>query len=163
MSKMDWLNPAAVKPSDKGVERASTSGPNPIAGVVVASWHKVQAGENGALKIDVANEDQAKMVTGFVRRDARENNLGVSVQYRNGRGELVKDMAKAKSVHFCAKQRSARAYTVVEIKEWAAANGYGEISGRVPPEVRTAFKVANGYAEDESGEGENTAENVTAQ
>lgn len=107
---------ALVKPSDGLVptSRGREAGPNPLAGFVS------RTANDGPLMIPVTNEEQAKEVTNYLRRDAKDSDLGLSLQYKNGRGEKV-EIAKAKQVHFVGKEKSERAYTADDIR---AYHGY---------------------------------------
>lgn len=117
-------------PSDKGVERKRKELP-PV--YVDAVSHSVDEPQMAVC----ASEDQAKTTTNYLRRAAEQLGFGLRVNtvYDNDRFE----------VHFQAKaKKAAPKYTANDIREWAFAHGY-EVQGRIPADVRHAFKVANGY------------------
>lgn len=108
---------------------------NPLEQYVDASLERGMA-----LAVDVNSRDEAKKVSRLLRRAAQTRGVGLNQSTTdNGDGTFTVD--------FQAKGRKrARRYTVQDIREWAAANGYGELSGPVSKSIREEFKVANGYA-----------------
>lgn len=122
----------------KGQGRAA--GPNPLAGMLA------KTAETGApLMIPVTGPDQAKEVTNLIRRDANSTTFGARIQYQNDNGDVV-EMEQATSVHFLAKEKSKRKYTIAEAKQWAHENGLIESpTDKLSSEARKAFRIANGY------------------
>lgn len=129
-TQTDYLS--TIQKSDGLVKAAGrSSGPNPLAGVVARTRTE------GPLSIPVANADQAKEVTNLLRRDAKNSDSGLSLQYKNGRGEKV-EVEKARSVHFVAKDLSERAYTVEDIRRW-----HGYPKGRKLTDLdRVQYRIA---------------------
>lgn len=119
----------------EGIVRVREPKPNPLEAAVLATL------EQGALKVPVKDEAQAKQAILYVRRAALKHNLGHSVQHRDG------------AVHFKAtREKRQRKYTDTDVREWASAEGYGEehLHPRIHADIRQAFKVANGFAKDET-------------
>lgn len=144
-----------VKPSTgilKTHGGGKTAGPNPLAGAALQSV-------DAPLMLPVANADQARQVENYLRRDCPDTHR-MRVQLRNAKGAVVQKTrvkgddgkertvypADVTEVHFQAIEgRVQRKYTVADIKAWALANGYGEVTGKVTKELRDAFKAAKGF------------------
>lgn len=117
---------------------------NPTEEAVLAS-----ANGEGALAFDVATEQDADRVLSLLQRAASDNKLGMSKsKTQNADGSWTVDF-EAKN------EKRARKYTNVDIRTWAAANGWGEVSGPIPKELRDAYKVANGFAKNTVEENNN--------
>lgn len=156
MSEQNWAQ--LVKPSDVGIERTrGESAPNPLKGVLEQSAKN----DFAALQLPVKDGKEAKQVTDLLRRDSKEGEWGVSIQYRNGRGErvpnvknekgvTVPDISKARQVHFQAKAKTERQYDTNDVIAWAI--GAGKLdqnhTGKVPAEVRKEFRRVNGFEKD---------------
>lgn len=159
---------AFLKPSAglQKVSRPREGGVNPLAGVAAYALDNPQM---IAVPLTLPSGDvaDAKTVTGYLRRDVGDQDIRLNVQYQDESGNVLHtkrvkgDDGKTRTeypegitqVHFVAKSGKTKAkYTADDIREWAAANGHGEITGKVPTEVRDAFKVANGYTKDATDE-----------
>lgn len=138
-----------LKPGHGGGRSAE---PNPLSGAVVQSIDNPlmlpcdgPEGPNGA-----------RAITNMLRRDAGDD-VKLHIQYQNAKGERVyakreKDEngkertvypADVAQVHFVAKTgRTKRAYTADDIRAWHKEQTGEEITGKVPPAVREAFKAA---------------------
>jgi hypothetical protein len=127
----------APRPSD-GVRRASKEDHNPT------EEHVLSTLDNGPLAYDVDTEEEVKTVQGMLRRAAQKHQIGLrqSVSARQGGGFTIDFEAK--------REKRSRKYTHKDIRAWAVANGWGEVTGPIPTELRTAFRVANGYAKEEN-------------
>lgn len=143
------LKPSAGLPA---VTRGREGGENPLAGVVA---------KGSALMLAVKDSEQAKTITGYLRRDASERGLGVRIVYKNAKGEWVKTTrtkvgdkevtvypAGITEVHFEGKDKNARGYTVKDIKAWHKSQTGTDITGPVPSAIRDAYRKAHGHAKD---------------
>jgi hypothetical protein len=104
---------ALAKPST-GLEKVRTGKealPNPLNGFVARTKNE------GPLMIPVSNADQAKEVTNFLRRDAKRSDLGLSLQYKDGKNKVV-TVDKARQVHFVWKVKSELAYTADDVRKF---------------------------------------------
>jgi hypothetical protein len=123
-----------VKPST-GLEKVRTGKeavPNPLEGFVA------RTGTEGPLMIPVSNADQAKEVTNLLRRDAKRSELGLSVQYKDGKNKVV-TVDKAKQVHFTWKEKSTLAYTADDVREF-----HGHPKGQKLTDVdRIEYRIAH--------------------
>lgn len=158
---------AFLKPSDglQKVSRPREGGVNPLAGVAAYALDNPQM-ITVPLALPAGPAD-AKAVTGYLRRDVGDQDLRLSIQYQDANGKVLHtkrvkdDDGKTRTVfpdgitqvHFVAKSgKTSQKYTADDIRAWAKDNGHGEITGKVPTEVRDAFKAANGYAKDAKDE-----------
>jgi hypothetical protein len=152
-----------LKPSAglKTVSHGKTAGPNPLAGFVAQS-----VGNALCLPIPLPLPDgtkaDAKTVTNLLRRDVGDQEIQLSVQYQDGKGNVLavkrsKDPVTGKTVseypdgvreiHFVAKAgKKERAYTADDIRAWHYAQTGQKVTGKVPPAVRDAYKAAHGHA-----------------
>lgn len=131
-----------VQPSTGLIATVRTGKPNPLNGVVRPTL------TSGPQKIAVADSEQAKNVTSWLRRDAKDNGLALSIQYQDGNGNRV-ELKDATEVHFVAgTEIRQRRYTKAQIVAWAQENESvnWDGKGKVPEGVRETFKSANGYA-----------------
>jgi hypothetical protein len=138
--------PGEVRKSAHGRE----SKPNPFAGACAYAL------EHGATAQAVSNGQEAREVTNALRRD-KADDMRLTVQYQDADGNAVRVEKGAddklvypdsiRSVHFGVKAgRQDRKYNTDDIRAWHLATNGVEITGKVPPEVREAFKIANGFA-----------------
>lgn len=155
---------AFLKPSTglAKVSRTRDGSVNPLAGAVAYSVDNPQM-----IPVPLALPDgksaDARAVTNYLRRDLGDQELRLSVQYQDDKGNVLhtkrtKDENGATvttypegvtQVHFVAKPgKTERKYTADDIRAWAKDNGHGEITGKIPANVREAFKLAKGYAKD---------------
>lgn len=155
---------ALLKPSTglKPTSRGKSTGDNPLAGFVAQS-----VGTQGLclpipLSLPDGTKADAKTVNNLLRRDVGEQPLQLSVQFQDGKGNVLavkrtKDAATGKTVseypagirevHFLAKAgKKERAYTADDIRAWHLAQTGQKITGKVPPAVRDAYKAAHGHA-----------------
>lgn len=115
---------------------ATNREPNPTEEAVK---HSHDTGE--ALAFDGLPDGEAvKKVEGFLRRAASDAGHGIKIR------ATVGDDGTHTVTFQATKQKRERQYTVEDIRTWAETNGFGKISGKVPANVRDAFKTANGYA-----------------
>ncbi len=124
---------ALVKPST-GLEKVRTGKdalPNPLAGFVARTQ------KEGPLMVLVSNADQAKEVTNFLRRDARRSELGLSLQYKDGKNKLT-TVDKARQVHFMWKTKSELAYTADDVRKFHGYNKSAKLTDRDRIEYRIA-------------------------
>jgi hypothetical protein len=148
-----------LKPSTglKPTARGRDGGENPLAGFVAQSLNNPLC-----LPIPLPLPDgrkvDAKTVTQWLRRDVGDQELQLSVQYQDGKGNaLPATRVKGedgktittypdgiKELHFVAKPgKKSRAYTAADIRAWHEANTGQKITGKVPATVRDAFKAAH--------------------
>lgn len=110
---------------------------------------------DGPMAYDVPDEESAKKVVNYLTRAATE--LGVGL-----RKSVSANADGTWSVDFEATEdKRVRKYSSDEIRAWYGQTfetdgGPAELSGRIPAEVREAFKIANGFAH-----GETTLHGVT--
>lgn len=155
-SSVDYASLVAVSSGFQAGTQGRTAAPNPLAGMVMRT-----VTEQAPLMLPVQTAEQAKEVTNLLRRDARETEYGLRIQYQDGNGNVVRDQDQAKEIHFVAKERSSRKYTTADIREWARETGTELPAGKIPNEIRHAFRIANGYEKSDEAVEENT-ETVTA-
>lgn len=154
---------AFLKPSSglQKVTRTRDGSVNPLAGSVAYAL----ANGPQMVRVPLALPDgpaDARAVTNYLRRDLADQDARLSVQYQDDNGNVLhtkRETVDGKTVthyptgvtqvHFAVKPgKTERKYTAQDIRKWAAENGHGEITGKVPAHVRDAFKQANGYATD---------------
>lgn len=153
------------------VSRGREGSVNPLAGVVKFATDNPQMIGVPVTLPGVGEPCDARAVTNYLRRDLGEQDLTLRIQYQDDKGNVLrakrtKDADGKTStvypegitqVHFVAKVgKSVQKYTAADIRKWAAENGHGEITGKIPTEVRDAFKLANGFAK-EQGQDERSA------
>lgn len=155
---------AFVQPSSglQKVTRSRDGSANPLAGAVAYALAEGPQMIPVPLNLPDGPAD-ARAVTNYLRRDLGDQDARLSVQYQDDNGNVLhtkREKVDGKTVthyptgvtqvHFAVKAgKTERKYTAEDIRKWAAANGHGEITGKIPTEVRDAFKRANGYAKDE--------------
>lgn len=151
------LKPSAgLKPTVRGKE----GGENPLAGFVAQS-----VGQPLMLPVPLplpnGQKADVKTVTGWLRRDVGEQEIQLSIQYQDGKGNavaakrtkgadgktLTEYPSNIREIHFVAKAgKKERAYTADDIRAWHFSQTGQKITGKIPQAVRDAFKVANGHA-----------------
>jgi hypothetical protein len=130
------------------------SAPNPMAGAVDASL----ANGTALMQPVPGDKGDARAVTNGLRRDAGDKDVRLHIQYQDANGNLVrveKDPETKKlvfpdaiaSVHWLATAgKTARKYTTNDIRVWHEQETGEKLTGKVPANVREAYKVAHGYA-----------------
>lgn len=109
---------------------------NPFTAVVAESlaWGKTK-------RTPPIAPDQVKAVTALLRRAASDAGHGINIRERdNGDGTMT--------LYFKSEaEKRSRAYTVVQVREWARENGYtdADLLPRVAPHVSNAYREAHGY------------------
>lgn len=129
----------AVRPSE-GVKRAErVREENPTLEAVQQSLEAPQA-------YDVATEEDAKRVTSLLRRAAQDLGLGLSQSTsQNSDGTWTVDFQANNN-------KRQRSYTGDDIRAWYSDNFLTADDtpavlgkGKIPADVRTAYRIANGY------------------
>lgn len=115
--------------------------PNPLAGAARASLNSERP-----KMLAVVNDEQAKKVTALIRRDATENQLGLSIDTKTLDGQMY--------VVFRAKtEKRKMAASTKDIREWAREQNpplpveMGDGSSRLPFDTRQAYRKAHGLPE----------------
>lgn len=109
---------------------------NPFTAVVAESltWDKTK-------RTPPLAPDQVKGVTALLRRAASDAGHGINIRERdNGDGTV--------SLYFKSEaEKRSRAYTVVQVREWARDNGYtdADLLPRVASYVSNAYREAHGH------------------
>lgn len=149
-AEKDWASLVTV--SDKVIKRQVEATRNPIKGVLDKSWAARKAGDKvgASLEFKVSSEKDVEAVVGMLRRDSRESEHGVSIQYFDGRGTVVKDAKKARVVAFAARTKRQRQYTADEVRQWLRENGRPVPNGRLPKETTAEFRAAMAAQEEKT-------------
>jgi hypothetical protein len=150
-----------LKPSSglQKTSRGRDGGENPLAGFVAQSVDNplmlpIPLPLGGGKTADV------KTVTNWLRRDVGDQELQLSVQYQDGKGNALSATRTRgedgktvttypvgiKEVHFVAKRgKKERAYTADDIRAWHLTTTGQKITGKIPASVREAYKAAHGH------------------
>lgn len=143
-----------VVETSPGIERAARAEkPNPLESAVVQSLQN-----DMALQVAVKDADQAKAVTNLLRRAQAKLDKAAADEYQSGVRMNVQHRDGA--VHFHAKYGTVnRKYTAADIRTWwdeqPHADGDWDGKGKIPTDVREAYKVAFGFAKAKDNGGEN--------